>query len=447
MRSSGTILCAIPAACWSSTSSRHRAVELLQRYLRGLATLERRISKNVAVEDERARYMRLCRQIEDVALGNARPGATRRAFRKTLDEGQFPALRIGSGYVDLLRHLELENSELGPRGGARIGSSVFRPTEIAANARQVESAAKQLGYSRALALRHRQWYLNERVRSSSCGLVEIPEPLGCSILSDEDMAPGAEDGRDLIQRIRAWFRRRWRKEVAPPSDESLRRSQRGSASTFPASDDWRRYGGTEDRGEFMEQRLRDQVTSAIAGSGAVNLTNQRHKMATTILQEFIHLDPQHPACHVPVAYGDGTDVAPFPVRCVAPLPATWTATKEFHVALVSMRHLPIDAYIDFNWYRNAEVPSRHGLSHADAHCFDESKRRLAQLLRANIGERVLIHLYHTGYMPAVVGFYRALVTHLASGEFPHGCLQVIPRPQPREDDEGFEASLPWPCSE
>jgi hypothetical protein len=107
-----------------------------------------------------------------------------------------------------------------------------------------------------------------------------------------------------------------------------------------------------------------------------------------------------------------------------------------------MRHLLLDQYIDMNWYRNVEVPAKDGLAAADEFCFQLSMQQLDELLDTHRGDRLRIYLYHTGYMPAVVGFYRAVVETHISGRYRTGCLQIVPMLQPTKT--GFEKGLAWP---
>ena len=71
MIGTGIILCAIPSACFGERPHATMGIELLRNYLPALWTIERRLRKGVGVDEERTRYARLCRQIEDAALGLA----------------------------------------------------------------------------------------------------------------------------------------------------------------------------------------------------------------------------------------------------------------------------------------------------------------------------------------------------------------------------------------
>ena len=442
MMASGTILCAIPGDCWGNQESKYLPVELLRRFLRDLATIERRLPKNVALDDEYYRYARLCGQIEQVALSNAAFAPASQKFRSNIEQGRFPALRIGSEYVDLIRRVQLDG-ETGPEAEGRFGASVFSPRELNAHVQYFMRAAKAYEYQHYPAIRHRVWFLTKRVMKQGCGLVEVPDPLSMSLLSESQPRQGGADGRGLWERLWVQIKALLWKEPQPAlSAEELRAQAVADVVTLSTPTDWQQYGVVDNRGHFMEDRLRAQIRAAIAHGIPVNLMNQRQNMVTAILQEFIHKDKGQQPVEAPVMYTHGRTARPFPLHCLPPMPDGWAPTKEYHFALISMRHLPLDQYIDMNWFRNVEVPTRDGMAASDESCYQVSIGQLAELLDANRGHRLRIHLYHTGYMPAIIGFYRAVVSTLASGSYGSSCLQVLPKLQPGKD--GFVEGLPWP---
>src|SRR5262249_30286628 len=142
-------------------------------------------------------------------------------------------------------------------------------------------------------------------------------------------------------------------------------------------------------------------------------------------------------------YESGQPTRPIRLRCVERLPDGWSPTRTLHVGLISMRHLPIDQYVDINWYRNVDVPSQEGLAGADDACYRISRGQLARLADVYNGHRLRLYLYHSGFVPAVVAFYRALVEHLSSPQHKRGSLQVIPMLEPRSDGT-YEEGKPWP---
>ncbi len=440
MMSFGTILCAIPSACWDKSESANLAIELLRRFFVDLETFERRLVKRVAFEDESARYARLCRQIEQVALSNAVFAPSGWDFRKSLRHGVFPVIRIGSEYLDLIRLLHLKGQTIKNDNEMRFGSSVFSPAQLKTHLRAFMETAKAYQYIDYTAIRHRIWFLQKRIISNKCGLVEVPDVLISPMVKDHENIKSGMDGRSLWERLMARFRTKVPEPLVSPQE---RRNQViGNVVPESATNDWMQYG-LKNRGEFMEIRLRTQIEDALGKGSAVNLMNQRQNMVTQIFQRFIHKKEGVQPGEAPLTYNDGRTARPFPLLCLPNMPEGWTADKEFHIGLVSMRHLPIDQYIDLNWYRNVEVPNREGLTSADEACFQYSMKQFTELLSINRKQLLRLHLYHTGYMPAVIGFYRALVTILASGQYEDYCLQVIPNLQP-DEKSGFKKGNPWP---
>jgi hypothetical protein len=125
---------------------------------------------------------------------------------------------------------------------------------------------------------------------------------------------------------------------------------------------------------------------------------------------------------VRVTYADGSEAEPFPLRCLDPAPPG-RPERLVPLALMSMRHLPLDESVVMNWYRNREIDQSSTLGWSDRVCHRQAAERLAALRAASGGRAVVVHLYHTGFEPAVVGFYRAAVEAARDGG---GWLRVVP---------------------
>lgn len=430
--------CAVPASCFGNQTLSQPACELLRRLLRDLAAVERRLVKNVAVDDEHQRYMRLCRRIEGVTLGNSSFDPSVRGFRRAVTRGAFPVLRIGSAYVDLLREVHLFDAPASRDKLTALRASIIPPDAVERHLECFDDAAKRRDFVRYAAIRHRAYFLRRRVLPAGCGVVEVPDALSAPVASDAEIHSDAADGRSFWERLLGA-----NPEPMPTMSSEIRRTRIEGSLHLPTATDWQEYGSVDNRGDFMEKRLCDQITAALAGGAPVNLTNQRHNMVTRILHKFIHREVKPPASAA-LTYNDGQEVAPFPLRCLERLPSSWAPTCELHVGLISMRHLQIDQYIDVNWYRNVEIPSSLGLAGADAYCYTKSIERLSALLEANRRHRVQVHLYHAGYLPAVVGFYRAVATLLGGGAYPKGALQIVPMLEPARGVQGFVKGCEWP---
>jgi len=188
-------------------------------------------------------------------------------------------------------------------------------------------------------------------------------------------------------------------------------------------------------GVSVEDRLRWRVETALRGGPPVNMNNQKHTVFTTVFQEFL-IKKGPPGGTVRVVYGDGSEARPFPLRCLQPTRPREEAVMP--VSLMSMRHLQLDGQVVFNWLRNREIDQSSTLAVADSYCYLQSIERL-QSLRSRVGaKRLHILMYHTGFEPAVVGFYRAVVESLLDGS---DWLCVTPH---FFADDGFRTGQPWP---
>jgi len=438
MRTSGVVLCAVPSQCWNSRPLDDLNLELMRRFLSGLPALERRLLKAVQEDEESFRYSRLCEHIEQIAISHAKFAPNAWRFRSALQTGHFPCIRIGHDYLDLI---QVRHRTVNPKydwTAARIGASVISPQQLRGHADAFAAAAEEHALSEHQPIRHRLWFIKNRLLPNDCGLVEFVDVFGFDGDAKTDDLWHPTDGRTIWERLRGVYTAS--SEPAHSSEVILKNTP---STTYRAHDsqDWKKYG-QGDRGDYMHQRLEGQVKSAING-GVIELSKQRHNMLTNTLQRFIHKNSQEKPIEAPMTYNDGEQTLPFPLYCLDPLPAGWAPTRELHIGLVSMRHLPIDQYIDINWYRNVDVPSREGLARADRFCHEHSLRELNHLLELHRGERLLVNLYHSGYVPAVVGFYRAFVMTLSTGEFPVGAMRVVPKLQPNERG-GFQEGRFWP---
>jgi hypothetical protein len=433
----GTILCAVPPACFSKTASDDLALELLRSYGSALRTLERRLKKRVSADEEAGRYARLCRQVEEVTLSRAEPAAREADFAMALQQGQMPSVRIGAGYVDFLARAQAAGAILGPRHEARLGAAIYWPDELARHLDWFRRATQNSDWKCDPDIGHRIWFIADRLLPRKCGLVEVVDAFGC---------PGSEspslrrlmDARSTWDRVMTWLAE-WRGVKQAPLPQ--RQPYRMSTWTPVVASDWERYGVSA-RGDFMQSRLQSQIEEALNGGPAVDLGNQRHAMLTDELAKHIHKAALKPAS-IAMIYESGQPTRPFPLRCIDRLPDGWAPTRELHVGLVSMRHLPIDQYIDINWYRNVDVPSHLGLAGADGACFEISVAQFSRLAEVFAGHRLRLFVYHSGFLPAVVAFYRAFATRLASREHKPASMQVIPMLQPRMGGD-YVTGRSWP---
>ena len=182
----------------------------------------------------------------------------------------------------------------------------------------------------------------------------------------------------------------------------------------------------------MTTLLRQQLLKARTGALSVNFSNVAHRVATEVLHQhvFTNKDLADASYKVGVVYADGSGAAPFPIQCLTANADLVTQAEQhkspLKIGLISMRHLAIDREVTYYWFRNKEVSRTRRLSETDAQCYEETREHLAAARAdSQIGDLV-IHLYHTGLGPAVLGFYRALVEAIPTWRAKRKLLAVTP---------------------
>jgi hypothetical protein len=174
----------------------------------------------------------------------------------------------------------------------------------------------------------------------------------------------------------------------------------------------------------MMERLEAEIEEALPTNGKVNMSNQPHEVSTEVLGQFVRASAGQVPGRVRVTYADGSEAKPFPLRILpvnsAPAPAN---PVEISVALMSMRHLELDPMVDWAWYRNKEVSQTRPLAESDEFCFQYSLKQLTELHDAYAGHALVLNMYHTGFEPAAIAFYRAVAMTLMRQR---GRLRVVP---------------------
>ncbi len=174
----------------------------------------------------------------------------------------------------------------------------------------------------------------------------------------------------------------------------------------------------------MMERLEAEIEEALPTSGKVNMSNQPNEVSTEVLGQFVKAgDGQMPG-RVRVIYADGSEAKPFPLRILPMNSAPALANPvEISVALMSMRHLELDPMVDWAWYRNKDVSQTRPLAESDEFCFQYSLTQLTELHVVYAGQVIVLNMYHTGFEPAAIAFYRAVAMTLMRQR---GWLRVIP---------------------
>jgi len=159
-------------------------------------------------------------------------------------------------------------------------------------------------------------------------------------------------------------------------------------------------------------RFRADIARSIKTGMPVNFSNMPHSIIAEVLHSFVYKEePDQQPVSIRVVYMDGSEAEPFPLRCLLPAkegPNMPDEVQILKVSLVSMRHLEMDEHVDMAWFRNRHVSLPQSFAKTDSYCTTMTER----LLKGMGDSPLHIYLYQTGLETAVTGFYRGLVNFL-----------------------------------
>ncbi len=516
INSPSILICAIPGQCWGNDSL-SEPLHSLQVLLRDYKVSQRRIKKRVNLDQERIRYNELKAMIEATALNNSKclqndsidkPSrslqvlireykACKQRIKKhiNLDQeriryneikamieasvlyyskflqdvknfnliaqtGVFPAFCIGQSYFKLLHAVKLKAQK--NQIDANIGNSrpyhqsdliklltgIVSPVQINNQIKTLKLMSKTFGIENSPEISNQIHFLEKQIKPRGCGIIEVQIAMGDELF-DPTVLQEIPSTPSFMSKIKSFFKKLFQspKKLNKPETKIVK----------PQLEDWQHYNSKkENRGNFMVKRFTRQIEYAIStGQSVINVDSQRHEMTTKILSLYAtkHYQKQ-PESQFCVLYSDGSEAKPFPLLSMQPYDDSWKPTREMHIALISMRHLELDQHVDFTWYRNVEVPSRGTAANADSYCYNATLEKFERLYELMKNERLRIYLYHTGFQPAIIGFYRALtrtITHNQIGIIDKSnWLQVVPMFAKKDNTtqkEYFDhgGSLHWPA--
>jgi len=401
----------IRADLWQSGVSAEpdQASSVLRQLIGEAVALRRRIAKGANVEAERLRYSICLGELESrlAKMGTRAEFGERPILEAMLQRREIPVVPLAPRYFDLMTRAHLEHlhkamsflaTDLTVPTGHKpavptIGSSVFPPDGLAAHITEVEAllniesvkAEGELAVVAADRIR-----LLGMIRDLGAGAIEVVEEL-----DNHAIAPPIARPETTLP-------------LSTPN-ENL------NPDRVPTTAKGRRR---------MMERLYAEIEEALPTGGKVNMSNQPHEVSTEVLGQFVRAGAGQVPGRVRVVYADGSEAKPFPLR-ILPMNSAPALPNpvEISVALMSMRHLELDPVVDWAWYRNKEVSQTRPLAESDDFCFQYSLRQLAELRAAYSGHALLLNMYHTGFEPAAIGFYRAVAATLMRQR---GRLRVVP---------------------
>jgi hypothetical protein len=159
----------------------------------------------------------------------------------------------------------------------------------------------------------------------------------------------------------------------------------------------------------------------------IYISAQPHYSLVEVLREFVYVDSPLGVRPVSVNffYRDWSQGAPFPLYCLVKRNQTQQAENILPISasLIGMRHLRMDAFVDIAWFLNSEIAKLPTHASVEEFCYQRTREQLQECLRES---PLKLHLYQTGFPPALIGFYRALVEQLQQNSDQPSPLTVIP---------------------
>jgi hypothetical protein len=403
------LVCAVPGPAWSDEIGEPGSVA---RFAHDALTAERRIGKGVAEEDERQRYTALCGRLEREVLDSPRleivdsPGV----FATSLANDRLPAIFVGVDYLDLLASPGAEHL------GDRIGHTFVPPTSVPAHLATFRRLCETHGSELGGDLATRTGFLECAV-AAGCGIVEAQDPYGATGTAGSVL----------------------RGDGGPDPTGNPEKSAGISAATLTIDDLDQALGFASHRKREQVSRLSATIVAAVRDNAPVSLSNRANDVIVEVLHRFVYVAPGAPdaAADMRIVYADGSEAEPFPIRCLEEpeeVDAANLAGKPIRAVLMSMRHDDLDREVEVAWFRNRDVSQTRWLAETDAFCERTTRAMIADGVREG---PLILHLYHTGFEPAVIGFYRAVIRSIMEG------LPLAVRPMYYRGPHSFEWGSWW----
>jgi hypothetical protein len=190
--------------------------------------------------------------------------------------------------------------------------------------------------------------------------------------------------------------------------------------------------------EAMRERfdfLLAEALDADAFEGVIRPSGITNSVLTEALRREAGQQPDKPAIELPVRYVDGSSGPLFPLRTLPLVDCEPEGWRLLAFTLLSIRHVEMDEIVHGAWFRNAQISAHRPQGLTDEVAYQTSRR---QLMLLDPKRPTLIHLYQTGFEPAVMGFYRALLHHLI--DYPHS---VAVTPHYFRSAGSFSKGTPW----
>ncbi len=381
----------VPKEHWQTEDNGTTAIT---PFVRDALDIEHRLPKGINLANERMRYHLCCRRIQNAVLEGRLADAHEPLEADIIPLFHEQAIKANPALL-----------------ASRFAACFFPPEHVgkAIEGMEAFASSRPTGLAAAgLASLSKRLYFFRRAKDDAAGIVETFD-----FLSDK-----MEDF-DVLEP----------ESIFVEEEEQQHPSRDGYVAVHA------------EQGLTAYQNLLDTVEQAIQNDSAVNFSNQPHNVITEVLNRIVYAEDGQKPAMIRVVYMDGTEAAPFPVRCLQRKTSAPPQDKTIRLraALVSMRHLEMDSQVDLAWFRNRQVSAGESYAGVDAFCTEQTLNQLQDMPRE---QTVVLSLYQTGLETAVIGFYRGLVHYLLERQNDGPSIQVLPMYYKGKTD-GYEEGKIW----
>ena len=375
--------------------------------------IERRIQKELNLENEYARYSLICAEIERTVLDSNLMKFAKDAdiFSNLLQQGNFSTWVMPPEYLSVIAHsLETENE-------LRIGASFHAPVDIDKHINNFTIWAKEHELDATEAVQEKTAFYKLAL-ANQAGVVEI-------LTNFQFSTDSVTENSNKI-----YFA-----SIKDDQDSMMQLPE------FEIGEEANKFTNSPTKQQEAKQ-LREQIITALNTSEPIILGNQaKHDVITEVLNEFVFVDNliSEPV-NLRIMYVDGSEASLFPLNCLEKTDIS-NNHNPLRAALMSMRHFELDDKVDFCWLRNREVSQSRILSETDAFCHKTTLKQLEEALNGQ--DEFHLQLFHTGFEPAVIGFYRALTEFLIRLRSLKTYQKVTVTPQYFRGGDNYEPGSSW----
>jgi len=321
---------------------------------------QQRISK-IANQQRNAKRLDICRQaIWRIASESLVMCENKRSFSSLLERNHFPATTLNNITC------EKEMAEI----------------PFAADPNEKTTYLEKLS---KLIKRSNKWFLKE-IETQECGFILLPDiypenPSKSSAFS----SPAFSDQRIESQNI---------------------------AIAFGENIEFNPISPIEIENEMII--FKQEVEQSLRNNTPVNVGSYHHPVLTEGLHHFIYSENINGK--IGIIYEDNSQSKDYPIKhrmMRSALIDEAESKQPLRCALMSIRHMEMDAVVDIAWFNNREtslkgVPS----SQIDEVCYKRSLELFLNLPKDHLNA---IWIYQTGFQPPIISFYRALIEILERG--------------------------------